>query len=242
MEKAIVQKHYGLALTQVISILNDVTISYKINGKEISISKETIEKFNKYGNFLVNLVNASNSDEVAAALNAAALPPQSYRQKRQPKHFGATVNMYGGFFGGKESTKLIFAPNLQKKDSLYETNTLWAASMPVGVDLHYGTKIGSFGLFIPIIDIGAVAAFRVSSNYSSRLPELKWANVIAPGLYFEYGIPKWPVTIGFGGQYGPTLRNITINNNKIQNVIDKQNYRIGAKITVDIPMFNIYNR
>jgi hypothetical protein len=55
---------------------------------------------------------------------------------------------------------------------------------------HKGGK--SFSLFFPLIDVGALATFRIGDNSSHVASEVKKKNIIAPGLYGYWGLGKIP--------------------------------------------------
>jgi hypothetical protein len=67
----------------------------------------------------------------------------------------------------------------------------------------------SFSIFVPLIDVGALASFRLSDDSSKVVPNITLANIISPGLYFYWGFGKCPISVGLGGQFGPQLRSIT---------------------------------
>jgi len=200
------------------------------------------DQFIKYGTFMASIVEADNSDEVKAAIEAAVLPVGSSSIKRETD-FNISLNAYLGPYGGAE-----YLPAL-KEDQ-------WAPALgitaPVGVAVSWGNfgkgKTGCQGkvsggksltLFIPVIDIGSMASFRVGNDSSEVASEVKLANIISPGLYLYYGFGKSPISIGLGGQIGPQLREVTASDINI----DKNYYfRFGFNIVVDIPFFNLYTK
>jgi hypothetical protein len=218
LEQSLRKKRYGAAVTNLIALVNPF---YNNN------QPSWVKMLNKYGNFLVNCINAQDSKELAEVLDAMALPVQSYRIKRHQKAVNCSINMYaGGSFGCEWS-----------RDSMGKTGTggvLLAPTVPVGIGCNWGGKKGdSFSAFVSIIDIGAVAAFRIADDVSS-LPELEWSNVIAPGLHFMYGLKNTPLTLSFGVQFGPNLRKVTTDNVSFT----RGNHRIAVGVLVDIPIFH----
>lgn len=204
----------------------------------------------KYGSFMAAVANAQSSDDVKAALEATVLPAGSYSVKRET-NFNVSVNGFVGPYGGYE-----YLPALKK--------TPWAPSAgftaPVGIAFSWGninngqrretpvlrrrsngSKIGgqSISVFVSLIDIGAVASFRLGNDSSKVSSEIKLKNIVSPGLYLYWGLPKYPVSIGIGGQIGPQLRRVTASNVDID-----ENYylRFGLNVVVDIPFYNIYSR
>jgi hypothetical protein len=181
--------------------------------------------FNRYGQFLVNVINANDSDQLLAALEAAAQPVQSYRLKRQPGAFNLSLNIYAGAAIGSEF-------GIEDNSSERQSGFLLAPTAPLGIALNFGlNNKRSLSAFVPLIDIGAVAAFRLFDN-ASPLPEQSWDNVLAPGFYLIWGLKNSPISIGLGGQAGPALRKVTVNE------VTSRNARIAATFTVDIPVFS----
>jgi len=204
----------------------------------------------KYGTFMANIVEADNSDEVKAAIEAAVLPVGSSSIKRETD-VNISLNAYLGPMAGME-----YLPALEENQ--------WAPVLgitaPVGVAFSLGNfgngrrkspdvpRIGCCGkekggksltLFVPIIDVGALTTFRLSNDSTSIASEVKLANIIAPGLYLYWGLGKGPLSIGAGCQVGPQLREISATEINI----DKNIYfRYGINIAVDIPFFNFYTR
>jgi hypothetical protein len=200
------------------------------------------DDFIKYGTFMANIVEANNSDEVNAAIEAAVLPVGSSSIKRETD-FNLSLNAFIGPFGGAE-----YMPTLKIDQWAFTTGI----TAPVGVAVSWGNlgkgktrnsgKISggkSLTLFVPVIDIGSMASFRMGNDSTDVASEVKLANIISPGLYLYYGFGKCPVSIGLGGQLGPQLRNV----NATDVNIDKNYYfRFGLNVVVDIPFFNLYTK
>jgi hypothetical protein len=203
---------YGLAVAGLVGILNDAFVTNK---------SKLIYFLNEHGHFLVNLVEAQNSSQIAAAIDGAVMPVQSYRLKRRPGVKCITLNMYaGGSVGGEFSV-----------DESGKKGLLLAPTMPIGVAFNWGKKNGSFTLFASAIDLGAVAAFRIQDDVS-LLPELKWINVVAPGVHFLWGFKNSPLVLGLSGQLGPSLRQVTA-----QGITtDARQARVALTLAVDLPL------
>jgi hypothetical protein len=127
---------------------------------------------------------------------------------------------------------------------------------PVGVTISRGHSIFFFGtkgwnteksgcagwsssLFLSVIDIGALASFRFKSPETvSTVPQIKLKDIISPGIFFSLGIPKTPLSLNFGWQMGPLLRNVS----DTLNTYYSQSYsRWSVGLCVDIPIFNFYS-
>lgn len=231
------QRNFAGAVSNVIYCLN-----------LIGSDKEKIATLLKYANFMAAVAEANTPDEMERAIEAFALPPGSSRMKKQPGQFAVALNAYTGLAGGWEVL-----------DGTSKVQNFGSVAAPLGLSLSWGlgkrnpeTKVdtlksgkikvkvreyGSLGLFVPIIDVGAVTAYRFKDDSAQNLPELTWSNILSPGLYLTYHLPrKWPIALGVGGQLGPGLRKVTENGLEV----DRSGYRYGAFIAVDIPITYFY--
>jgi prefoldin subunit 5 len=255
ISKNIHDKAYGIALVNGLELLRQLLPDESVIKKGIL----------KYGTFMVNLVKAKDSKEMKKVLEAAVLPVGSYRIKRSSR-FNISFNAYpGGFIGAEKLT-----PGEQEiKGEPLALNLAFTA--PVGFAFSWGKerkiddntiKLGpSYSVFLSAIDIGAVVSFRLSGA-DSGLPEFKWQNILAPGLYIMKGFKNSPISIGVGIQYGPQLREIraaeTANGTNGTNangengendsqqvaegIIKSSAFRVGLIFAVDIPIFNIHSK
>jgi hypothetical protein len=203
------------------------------------------DKLFKYGHFIAAVAEAESSDQVAAAIEAVALPPGSSRVKKQ-NHFSAALNAYTGLVAGRETLQDV------------GEETFAGVSAPLGFTFSWKFKDkrdaqgnvrknrkgkertpGSFSIYTPLVDVGALVAFRFNDPNASDLPELQWNNLLAPGAYAVFGLPNnLPISLGFGAQRGPNLR--AINNAATPDLKSTKGWRWGAFISVDIPLFNLY--
>lgn len=220
------QRNYTGAISNVIFCLN-------VLGKD----KKEVATMLKYANFVASIAEANSPEEIEHVIELFALPAGSSRMKKEPGRFSIALNAYTGLSGGREQL-----------DGDKTDKGFGAVTAPVGLSLSWGMgckkkkdsgeieniNLGSLGFFVPLIDVGAVTAFRFKDSTAQNLPELTWGNILSPGFYVVYDLPsKWPMAIGFGGQSGPGLRKVTLGNNEI---INKSGVRYGAFVTVDIPI------
>lgn len=220
-----------------------------------------LKDFIKYADLAVNMASATNSKEMAEALEGAALPTQSYRLKRN-SYFTITLNAYAGGFAGAEI--------LADDDAKNKTSGLAGFTAPVGIGFNWGictsskpTKYSkyptkttidakedvvekttyfnghSLSLFASVIDIGAVAAFRLTDDETPS-GDIQWQNIFAPGAYLIWGIGNTPLALGVGAQYGPQLRSVTAKDGAAVPTIDSRAWRVGLSLTVDIPLFSFF--
>ncbi|WP_299362128.1 hypothetical protein [Winogradskyella sp.] len=191
------------------------------------------DDFIKYGTFIANVAQAENSEEVKSAIEAIALPAGSSSIKKRSK-FNVSLNAYVGLSPGWEY-------NGDTKDSKLSLGI----NAPIGVAASWGIRDkdnkehGSFSLFVPLIDIGAVTNFRFDDDMTEELPEIKLQNIFAPGFYVVHGWAKLPISWGLGGQLGPQLREV----NAMTNTFDSDpSFSFRAFIAVDIPLLNFYTK
>ncbi len=180
----------------------------------------------KYGSFIATAVSAQSSEEVSQAIEAFALPPGSAAIKKFSS-FSIAVNAYVGVGGGYETLQTV------------GTSPYYALATPIGFSFSKGFgKGGALSLFVSVIDIGALTAYRFDGNNTQALPDLTFENVLAPGGYLIYGFPKLPLSFGVGAQYGPGLRSVTNSN---LNISTTTGWRAGAFLAVDIPLVNMFS-
>ena len=182
-------KNYGLLFNHFVDLLQD-------NGVDQNSTALTFIK--KYGNFAVSVVSATNQQEVIGALETAAMPVGSYRVKRT-SYIDLALNAYAGLFYGYQQFESSTPTGVNS------TNTLFGFTAPVGISFSWGfldskhQPNGSSGtLFLSVIDVGAVTAFRLQNDATSTLPSFSWSNILTPGAYLIYGFKSSPLSLGFG--------------------------------------------
>lgn len=182
----------------------------------------------RYGSFMAHVASAENAEQVKSALLAVALPPGSSRVKREDT-FNLALNAYLGLSGGTET---LNAPNLTKPRA-----TSIGLSLPIGISASWKfnrEQNMSYSVLFSILDLGAIAAFRLGDNAAEDLPELKFENLIAPGGFLLFNIPKSPFSFGFGGQHGPRARKITIDGIETRSSA----WRWSIFAGIDVPIFH----
>jgi hypothetical protein len=175
----------------------------------------------KYGSFMAAMVQAKTSDEAEAAIEAVALPTGSARIKRESK-FNVSLNAYCGGFLGKNS----------RSGTNYYS---YGITAPVGLATSIGLKHNSFSVFVSIIDLGAVTAFRFK-NDTATISNIELRDLISPGGFLSYGIPRSPISINVGWQLSPLLKPV----NSSEKSSDTRMGRITIGLCVDLPILNLY--
>jgi len=218
------KKHYTSALMSTLFIIEKL-----LPNDQFACQRKVLLK---YGTFIASAVNAKTSDEVSDVIAAFALPPGGSAIKKFSK-FSIALNAYVGLAAGQEILNDPFTGSGTLAPSAF-----YAVTTPIGLTFNWGFKnFGSISILASVLDIGALTAFSFQNNGSGDIPELKFENVLAPGGYIVYGLPKYPVSIGIGAQLGPNLRSVT-NGNLVTSVTS--GFRWGAFIAVDIPMVSVY--
>jgi hypothetical protein len=176
--------------------------------------------------FVNDMAIAKDATAVEEAVEAFVLPAGSYAIKRKAR-YNFSLNSYPGILASFE-----YNPGEGQSFSTGFT-------APVGLSLSWGNyKQRSLGLFVSIIDIGAVTRLRLdNSEATSALPEFNFKNILAPGVYFTYGFRNSPLSLYVGGQYGPQLRAITDGETK-----NYDSYRFSAGMIMDLPLLNLHTR
>jgi hypothetical protein len=203
----------------------------------------------KYGAFAAAVAQAQNSDDVESAIEAIALPSGSSLVKRETL-FNVAVNAYAGLYYGHEAIQGI-------KDGLAFNS--YGVTAPVGFTLSRGHSIFFLGggkkrwdegkggwsssLFVSLIDLGAVAAFRLKDDTTAQVPTIQLKNIFSPGAFISIGIPKSPISVNMGAQMGPNLRKVygQDGSHSANDYENKVYWRYSISVCVDVPLLNLYS-
>jgi hypothetical protein len=250
------ERRYGVKLEP------DSRISFAKNSPMAAIvfekDRHAIQQIRKLAAFLNDAALAQSDKQLARAIESYALPPGSYRRKRN-SWYSLDLNAFVGAYGGIEG---LFKQ--QGKVDNYEGVT--GLSAPIGLTFSktFGKRrcpdIGedyinnpdrlkltrrhikyrshwNLAMTFSIVDIGAVVSYRLSNNSSEALPkEVKWEQFLAPGIHFGLGIPSTPLLVMAGAQYNPKLR-------KIEEADAFYNtFRIYTGIFFDLPLINLWEK
>ena len=238
----------------ILDSLRRTTLSLLYN----KIADDTLKKLYKYGTFMATIVQAKSSDDIENAIEAFALPAGSSRIKRESL-FNVSLNAYAGVYAGYERIK-GFDKNQFKINS-------FGVAAPVGIAASIGARKflwtgnetrnhWSYTMFVSLIDLGAVAAFRFNNDSTviknnntedtlsaSQSSSIQLKNIVSPGLFLSIGIPKSPLSVNFGAQLGPNLRSITSTNGTAKlNFGNNIYWRYSISLVVDIPVLNFYTK
>jgi hypothetical protein len=234
-------KAYPAAIGETIAFLH----SYGNQAK----SDPALAFLEQAGPFIADVASAKTATDTETALQTYALPAGSYTQK-QREAFSVTLNGYFGITTGAET----LLGGLQGTGT---ARTRWhlGFAAPVGLDFNWGQNLpesvdtsgaeknggffqtGAWSLFVPVVDVGAVASWRLGSG-GGQVSSVTWSNIVAPGLYVVWAKKGSPFSIMFGAQYGPELTKVSTGGG---NTIERAALQFPSiQFTFDIPIFNLY--
>lgn len=267
---------YSKTLKKGLEYIKDFGITFDKDLKSISFKKDSkfaamffeenrhaLTIIRKMSAFLNDAALAKDSKQLAKVLESYAMPPASYKKKRNT-WWSIDLNAFVGPFIGKEMVRN--APVIPGSNA---HGLVYGLSAPIGLSVSktFGRKAGGssltsdyiknpdklkitkWGMYVrsqhtltltvSIIDPGAVVSYRFNNTKDSILPQdVKWTQIISPGLHLGYGFPNTPLVLQVGFQYTPQLR-------KIKEPIVQRQYnatRVYVGIMFDIPLFNLWSR
>jgi hypothetical protein len=217
------------------NIVSNIAQTNTLTPEEVKGIEATKNSLLKYGSFMAAVSIAKTPADVQNAIEAIALPVGSARIKRESE-WNIALNAYCGLYGGAEKIKGV--------DDGYKMNA-YGITAPIGFAFSYGgikhnPKHGgkSISLFLSLVDLGAVTAFRFSNDSASKVPSVQLKDIVSPGLFLSYGLGKVPVSLNFGYQVGPLLRSVSLAENKYEKKYDRWSF----SICVDLPLLNLYTK
>ncbi|MEM6801802.1 MAG: hypothetical protein AAF696_10400 [Bacteroidota bacterium] len=240
----------------------DTVLVNKLNGQiSKSLKRQanmdaSVKYLSFYGGFMLDIFYAKTAPEIKGLLYKYALPAGSYRIKRRSQislELGAYPNLYvgrefiiqnqgmedGWVAGVSAPVGLSVSWPIRKSQDPFESDTELKSLKAKKLQ---GSKYSghAFSLFFPIIDIGAPFSYRWTNGNDVGFPdEIKWRQILAPGIYAVWGMKNKPISLSLGGQYVPKLRSITTNSTDISAF---DTFRIGLNLAVDIPIFSLFRR
>jgi hypothetical protein len=253
-----------------VSFIGDsASISFKKNSQFAAVlfeqNRHALVIIRKLGGFLNDAAFATNSKQLARVVESYAMPPGSYKRKRN-SWWSVDLNAFVGPYVGLETIRT----NSSQIKSFEKNQYVYGFSAPIGISISktFGRKLKDTvsldsdqiknpdkikvkknGLFkrtkstltltFSLIDLGAVVSYRFDNTKDSILPQqAKWSQVISPGVHLAYGIPSTPLVLQTGFQLTPQLR-------RVGEVIEQRQYstkRFYAGVMFDIPLFNLWSR
>ncbi len=212
---------YFAALMNSLYAYEDICSVYLSADSSFEVSKNFFTTVKVIG----ELTSADNDNDIAKVLNNYIFSSvNSYSKKELP--FSININSYLGYYYGKEAEKVT--------NNWTQNRGITA---PIGLEFSFGLKNwGSLGLYVPVLDIGAIMDFKLNYDSTETVPDIRFENIISPGLYVVYGLPKIPFTFGGGVQYSPQLGKIRLEGK----TIEPRKLRWNVFIAFDLPLLNLF--
>ncbi len=215
------QKNYALALNQLLEWCCEIRANE-------GACQEASLKLTKLISLINDLTLSEDEEDVEKAIEAFAMPQGSYAVKRAAKR-DFSINAYPGLLIGLDRS-----PQAANKNGFAVGFTA-----PIGLSFSGSDTGYSHGVFLSLIDIGALTRLRLdSANNTTLLPEFSFKNIFAPGVYYSLGIKNTPFGLNIGVQYGPELKEIRPDGQSEF----YESFRVGLGLVLDVPLFNISSK
>jgi hypothetical protein len=212
---------------------------------ETTDSNGAVQFIAKQGPLIASLASATNQQDFTAALDSYALPAGSFTQIQHESR-SWTLNAY---FGGELGAEILTG-------GLSGTNAHRVAprlglTAPVGFAYNWAKptaiddtssksffQTGSQSVFFSVLDVGAVASFRLESGSGGRVASVQWSNIVAPGIYYVWTMKNTPLSVMVGTEYGPELRDISATGG---NTLQRAVWQLPVvAFTFNIPLFQFW--
>lgn len=217
----LVVRDYALAMSRTAVMLREIT------GQPLSRTLLTV------ASLASGLAEAQSGAEVRAALDAASAPVGGWQAKRYREGRRTSITAFPGLTVGGEW--LIDGP--------YSRTA--GVALPIGPEVQLlGRSLSasdapgcfvfcSVGLFVPVVDLGALLSYRLeSSDTVESEPNSGFRQVFAPGLYVSLGVGRSALAVLVGGQFMPGIRKVSEDTE-----ISGHAWRLGAALSLDVMLF-----
>lgn len=256
--RSIYSEQYTQAVNNAVDILSAVNELSKNNPSSIAAGKKDeakkllgkfgtfVEKVKPYALLMANVVEANSEEEIKAALENVVLPVGSSSIKKYTRCNIAIQSYLGAF---------LTTSSVSQNSVSGTWSSRWGVVAPIGISwtplILSWQKAGSVSFFGALLDLGAIVDYRLQKEQdpSSADPDatiiskeykVQLGQLFSPGLYAVYGFGgNLPLSLAFGGQYGPGLSKIKTDNST---VVDNPSWRYGFFLAVDLPFFNLVNK
>ncbi len=165
----------------------------KLSSESKEIFDDYFPTFKKIALFFAQISDADSASQVSTILKTYTLPSVSFGVKREPGKWHMFIQSYWGITVGMESINERILSN---------TRFYYGITAPIGLEFSRGLgNESSFSFFVSALEFGQV----VNSQMFDENVNYTWADIVAPGLTFNYGFPQVPLAVGLGGYYGKSL-------------------------------------
>lgn len=214
--QSIHSKSYAHVITDGSWLIHQILLASGVTNEDAT---EVLEIIQQYGTFMVDIVQAENSEEVKDAIKRNVTKFSYLDKRRSPLSF--TVMGQPSLLAGSEEIS-----------SGGQWREVAAVSCPIGFDLSFNKRRtssapGSFnpehqlvgstikeprnsviGFYFGILDLTAPFSYRFDGNTAALPEEITFKQILSPSVMFHYGIANSPITLAFGWQHTPELRTI----------------------------------
>ena len=205
-----------------------------------SVTKALPKNLLRVLSFATQMAQSDNVDSARAAMEAFAAPPGGYKGKRSGD-VHVTLNSYVGAIVGGE----YLADGAADGE-------LGGHLAPLGMlGVEFGGKCSecSCGLFVSLLDVGQIMAWRIKGQEKNDpeddktevdpLPSFNIKQVFAPGLFFVLGLGDTPFSLGLGGTYSPWMRTYTevVEEPETEASTGHAVFRAGVFFAMDLVLF-----
>lgn len=194
------------------------------------------EGIRRHLSLVVDLASAHTPEDVEAALESAAAPVGSWRRKHH--ELTASVTAFVGLTGGYET------PRTEGIRSDVPSGLAAGALAAVGIDVSFPVlKKSSMGFFVSVLDLGQLTSSRLTSTVkgtddnevrANTTPEVDFAQVFSPGLYWHVSLGGSPFTVAGGASFAPALRTYFFSDPADPPTRALSTWRVGAFLAVDV--------
>lgn len=227
--------------------------------------RHAIQLIRKLAGFLNDVMLATDSKKLAKVVESYALPPGSYKRKRN-SWWSLDLNAFVGAYGAYEFARKNVDGNATPV--LKSSGWVYGVTAPIGISLSktFGRKLNIYNpvkdeyirnpdklrfkhnnvfcrssttltITASIVDIGAVVSYRFNNSEDSVLPQQpNWAQVFSPGISLSLGLRNTPLVLSAGYQYTPQLRKIKRGN--AEPLLNSNRLYIG--VLFDLPLANLF--
>jgi len=195
--------------------------------------EETLQHLGELVGLFAALLSAKDSDDVAEILEKTASPAGGWRRKQAKGALSLSIASHVGVMAAVEFRRGQYGVHFEHGAPHLQAPTL---TVPIGFDLTGGTGRNSLGGFASVIDPAAFLQYDVGEG--GRLPGPRPHTVLAPGLFFRWGIFRTPLTLLVGYVYRPRLRTWEATVHEP----GADAHQIGLSLAIDATLWNIVKR
>ena len=195
-------------------------------GSKSGSKSDAVGKFTRYAGVVSAIVHAKTAEDMAKALDQLASSPGGWRGKSQPGSFTVSLTSHAGLMSGVEWRS---GEHSSPGDDVHWQP--FALSMPVGVEMAWGTECLILGVFVSVIDPAAYLHY----DEEGDLPGATIKTALAPGLGIRLGIPDTPFSFMPMAIYRPGFR-------AVESGIDSDGanvFQVSAMVSVDVTLYEL---